>query len=122
MFNLPDLWERLERANISTKPFSQLSKDEVEKLCECVISSVDTAKVPVYGWAVPTIDRHGKLHIPFDSHPKYHWWKSGGQSVAATLVELDASWEVARPYIQGYEKNRNEEEWNEYKRKLCATD
>jgi len=30
------------------------------------------------------------LVIPFDSDPKYHWWKSG-QSVKATIAELKAA-------------------------------
>ena len=31
----------------------------------------------------------GDLSIPFDSDPRYHWWK-GGQSVKATIAELKA--------------------------------
>jgi hypothetical protein len=30
----------------------------------------------------------GDLSIPFDSDPKYHWWKPGGQSVEKTRAEV----------------------------------
>lgn len=36
---------------------------------------------------LPYITAGGDLVIPFDSDPKYHWWK-GGQSVKQTLAEL----------------------------------
>lgn len=53
----------------------------------------------------PSINRRGELIIPFDSDRRYHYW-AGGQSVAATLQELNAPREVwARyteaPYGQG---------------------
>lgn len=38
----------------------------------------------------PYLTPGGDLVIPFDSDPKYHWWK-GGQSVKATIAELKAS-------------------------------
>jgi hypothetical protein len=41
----------------------------------------------------PYINARGELIIPFDCDPKYHYWK-GGQSIAATLRELNASREV----------------------------
>ena len=37
----------------------------------------------------PFFTAGGDLSIPFDSDPKYHWWK-GGQSVKATIAELKA--------------------------------
>lgn len=39
----------------------------------------------------PFINDRGELIIPFESDPRYHWWKLGGQSLAATLAELNAS-------------------------------
>ncbi|TLD41847.1 MAG: hypothetical protein JETT_1864 [Candidatus Jettenia ecosi] len=36
----------------------------------------------------PYITSFGVLVIPFNSDPKYHYWKPGGQSVCATLKEL----------------------------------
>lgn len=35
----------------------------------------------------PYLAADGTLVIPFDSDPKYHWWK-GGQSVALTRAEV----------------------------------
>lgn len=122
MFNLPDLWARIERAGLGHKPFAQFTREEIEKLCESVLSSVDSSKVPVHGWDVPRFDRHGGLVIPFTAHPKYHWWKADSQSLIDTLAEMDATWEQAAPYIRGLETMRSEEEWEEYKRNRCATE
>jgi hypothetical protein len=36
---------------------------------------------------VPYLTPGGTLVIPFDSDPKYHWWKAG-QSVEQTRAEL----------------------------------
>lgn len=36
----------------------------------------------------PYITNFGVLVIPFNSDPKYHYWKPGGQSICATLKEL----------------------------------
>ncbi|MCI5143183.1 MAG: hypothetical protein D3909_15940 [Candidatus Electrothrix sp. ATG1] len=39
---------------------------------------------------LPFLDDQGRLRIPLDADDKYRYW-SGGQSVFATLLELDAS-------------------------------
>ena len=36
---------------------------------------------------LPYLTPGGDLVIPFDSDPKYHWWK-GGQRVASTRAEV----------------------------------
>ncbi len=36
---------------------------------------------------LPFLDTEGDLVIPFDSDPKYHWWK-GRQRISDTLKEL----------------------------------
>jgi hypothetical protein len=41
----------------------------------------------------PHLTADGTLVIPFDSDPKYHWWK-GGQSVKTTLAEVRSRIEV----------------------------
>jgi hypothetical protein len=46
-------------------------------------------------WRLPYLTPGGTLVIPFDSDPKYHWWK-GGQSVAATRAEVLARPEAER--------------------------
>jgi hypothetical protein len=45
--------------------------------------------VPPPGKALrqPFLTADGTLSIPFDSDPKYHWWK-GGQSVEQTRAEV----------------------------------
>lgn len=43
--------------------------------------------------SAPSITEAGDLHIPFNSHPRYHWW-SGGQSIVQTLAELNAPADV----------------------------
>lgn len=45
----------------------------------------------------PYITSEGNLIIPFDADEKYHYWR-GGQSLASTLLELDAPFEVWRRY------------------------
>ena len=37
----------------------------------------------------PFLNTHGTLVIPFNSDPKYHWWK-GGQKVDKTMAEVQA--------------------------------
>ena len=37
---------------------------------------------------LPFLTAGGTLSIPFDSDPKYHWWKVGGQSVEQTRAEV----------------------------------
>lgn len=48
----------------------------------------------------PYLTPAGKLIIPFDSDPRYHWWKLGSQSIRATLVELEAPPAVLARYIE----------------------
>jgi hypothetical protein len=47
---------------------------------------------------MPYIDATETLVIPFDSHPKYHWW-ADGQTVAVTLTDLGASPDVRARYV-----------------------
>lgn len=37
---------------------------------------------------LPFLTPGGDLSIPFDSNPKYHWWKPGGQTVEKTRAEV----------------------------------
>ena len=48
--------------------------------------------------ATPFINKNDTLHIPLDSDPKYHHWK-GGQSIIATLKEINAPVEAYRNYL-----------------------
>jgi len=47
----------------------------------------------------PRLDAHGRLVIPFDADPKYHWW-AGGQSIRETLQELKAPPELVAKYVE----------------------
>jgi hypothetical protein len=47
------------------------------------MSSDEKDSVP---YRLPYVTAGGDLVIPFDSDPKYHWWK-GGQSVEKTRAE-----------------------------------
>jgi hypothetical protein len=38
-------------------------------------------------YTLPYFDKSGGLVIPFDSDPKYHWWRDG-QSISKTINEL----------------------------------
>lgn len=45
----------------------------------------------------PYLNAVGSLVIPTGSDPRYHWW-AGGQSVKATLRELEADPETFAHY------------------------
>lgn len=45
----------------------------------------------------PFIAESGDLRVPFNSHPRFHWW-SGGQSIVEMLAELKAPADVWRRY------------------------
>jgi hypothetical protein len=57
----------------------------------------DTAPPPVRP-KEPFLTAGGDLSIPFDSDPKYHWWK-GGQSVKQTRAEILARMEAQRGQV-----------------------
>lgn len=38
----------------------------------------------------PYFKPDGTLVIPFDSDPKYHWWKQGGQKLQKTIEAVRA--------------------------------
>ena len=92
------LGDRLTGAGLTGKPVDQYSKKEVEALVAACIDALQPVQqtellVPPY------IDANGRLAIPFNSDPKYWWWKSG-QSLLETLRELKASDEVVRKYVK----------------------
>jgi hypothetical protein len=99
MINLPDLADKLNQYGLLQKSFMDMSKPEIQLLVTAVFSCPDDT-LPVEGWEDPRIDEKGDLHITFNSHPKYHWWNPDGQSVLATLIELNAPWEVAKKYME----------------------
>ena len=110
MINLPELAERLQKDGLIAKSFTDCTRSEILQIVEAVFSSVGE-DVPPDGWQPPRLDG-GTLVIPHDSHPDYHWWKSGGKSVYEILVELDAPFEVARKYVaKGPANPMTEADW-----------
>lgn len=105
MISLPILAEQLQGIGILQKSFMECSRSEILQLVTAVFSAVDES-VPLDGWSSPKVEG-GTLIIPYDSHPKYHWWTGEGQSIFLTLAELGAPLEVVRKH---YPKI-TEEEW-----------
>ena len=60
----------------------------------------------------PFIDRHGDLVIPFESNPRYHWWRGGGQSILDTLLELGAQEDILDRYVMNWRLKITEEQLN----------
>jgi hypothetical protein len=56
---------------------------------------VQSVPQPAPSLPLPYLTPGGTLVIPLDSDPKYHWWK-GGQSVKATMAEVQARMAAAR--------------------------
>ena len=73
--------------------FSSLSDSLLHKIDIVNFLSKDKPK--------PYIKENGELIIPFDCEPKYRWW-AGGQSVRATLLELNAQQEVLCNYMDTF--------------------
>ncbi len=55
-----------------------------KKSMEPEVACVESTSKPL---RVPYLTLGGTLVIPFDSDPKYHWWKTG-QSVEQTRAEV----------------------------------
>ena len=92
------LGEKLRVNGLTGKAINQYSKDEMEILIKSILESVRPSRDGPF--RKPYINEYGELIIPFDSDPKYHWWRDVGQSIAVTLRELQAPEEVWREYIQ----------------------
>ena len=46
----------------------------------------------------PYVTDYGVLVIPWNSDPRYHYWKKGGLGICVTLKELGASDETIKRY------------------------
>ena len=93
------LGERLTAAGLTGKPVDQYSKKEVEVLVAACIDALQPVQQTEHV-AEPYVDANGRLNIPFNSDPKYHFWKRCGQSLLETLRELKAPEEVVRKYVK----------------------
>lgn len=47
----------------------------------------------------PYLNTQNELIIPFTADRRYHWW-NGGQSIRATLLELDAPADILGRYVE----------------------
>jgi hypothetical protein len=89
----------VSKAGLMNKPFSAMSREDVENIITAAYSAGAKPTVPTKFEPPRIID--GILRIPFNSDPKYHHWRSCGQSVFQTLRELGASDEVFQSYVEG---------------------
>ena len=77
---------------LSIKPAGKLTDELREQLRQCKAELLDYL-------TRPSINAKGELIIPCDCPPKYRYW-AGGQSLAQTLRELNASPEVWARYTE----------------------
>jgi len=89
----------ISQAGLMNKAFSAMSREDVENVISASYSAGAKPSVPTH-FDPPRIE-DGILRIPFNADPKYHHWKSCGQSVFETLRELGASDEVFQRYVEG---------------------
>ena len=47
----------------------------------------------------PYLDHSGNVIVPFNADPKYHFW-NGGQSLAATLLEINATEKIWNKHVE----------------------
>jgi len=93
------LGERLTSAGLTGKPVNEYSKQEVEALVEACIDAIQPEQQTEY-IAQPYIDAKGRLCIPPNCDPRFHWWKGCGMSILEILRELKAPEEVVRKYVR----------------------
>lgn len=87
-----------DKRNLWSKPFNAWTEEEFNELVTVIFNSPNHS-IPSQGWAQPYINQAGELIIPMDSHPRYHWWTSNGQSILNTLKELGASQEIISRHV-----------------------
>lgn len=100
IIDFKQLGETLANAGLTGLPVNQYSKDQIKTLVAacCTVAT----PVPPKGaqFTKPYITEEGELVIPFDSDPKYQYWKPCGQSLFETLRELKVSEEIWNKYVQ----------------------
>ena len=86
--------------NLIPLPEGKLAVKPAERLTDALWEQIRQCKSEVLVLLTkPYINPKGELIIPFTSDPRYHWW-AGGQSITATLWELQASLEVWKQYTK----------------------
>jgi len=100
IIDFKQLGETLANAGLTGLPVNQYSKDQIKTLVAACLE-VSTPMLPKGArFRPPYIDNDGDLIVPYDSDPKYHYWKPCGQSIFETLRELNVSEEVWKKYVQ----------------------
>jgi len=85
-----------------------LADDKAAKLLAAGVVKV-AETVPYNPLALPYLDHHGRLVVPFDCPPRYRYW-AGGQSIRETLQELFQERAAIMEYDGGLPKEKAEEE------------
>ena len=73
-----------EEENIHSLHRNSSHTYKLEDLDACVLAVPSQLRMP-------QLLADGTLMISFDSPERFHWWKKGGQSVAATRAEVEAT-------------------------------
>jgi len=92
-FNLKGLAAWLMDKGLMDKRFCDMSREEIEAVCEEVHHATD----PVSGYVPPYLDDNCQLVIPCCAPAKYKYWQ-GGQSLRATLEEIGAPEDIIKRY------------------------
>lgn len=95
---------------LTLRPEGKLAVKPAEKLTDALREQLQQRKVEIPSLlttlTTPYIKNRGEFIIPFESDPRYQYWKPGGQSLAETLTELNASPDLWRRYVEGYTETR----------------
>jgi hypothetical protein len=104
-----ELIDTLQRQGfiLTPLPEGKLAVSPADRITEELRHHIRLCKAEVVALLTrPHIDAHGELIIPFNSDPRYHYWKRGSQSIGKTLAELDAPPDVWRRYVGSYSDTR----------------
>ncbi len=96
-----ELLHQLERQGFALTPTAdgKLAVKPAGRLTNSLREQIRVHKAKVMALLTkPYLTPSGELRIEFTTDPKYHWW-AGGQSIAATLRELNASADIWRRYV-----------------------
>jgi hypothetical protein len=93
-------------ATLTPEPDGKLKLKAPSALPEELCEELRQCKAEVLALLTrPYLNALGELIIPFNADPRYRWW-AGGQSIAQTLLELNASPEILRRYLGTYTETR----------------
>lgn len=93
-FDLKVLASWLDERGLMEKPFSDMSAEEVNDLCEQVHNITDQES----GYSPPYLKEDGELVIPATAPSKFKYWLPGGQPLRKTLADIGAPEEIIRRY------------------------